>query len=114
MGPLGPCKAGTAVTPGLLTMKGASRKWVGIAPRASIIVLPNDERVERGDEGRGGSEIATEARGETEERSVGGSCGHISAGKKVLSGDPERIGSPFIAAVGVLAGSCLGKIASGA
>jgi len=95
-------------------MKGASRKWVGIAPRASIIVLPNDERVERGDEGRGGSEIATEARGETEERSVGGSCGHISAGKKVLSGDPERIGSPFIAAVGVLAGSCLGKIASGA
>lgn len=114
MGPLDPCSTGTAETPGPLTLKGASRRWAGIAPRASIIVLPSDERVERGDEGRGGTAIepilAAEARRETEE------C-HVSAGKRELLGDGKRIGSPLTAAVGmveVLAGNCLGDNASGA
>jgi hypothetical protein len=49
MGPRGPW---AGVTPGPLTLKGASRKWPGIAPSASIIVLPSEERVERRDEGR--------------------------------------------------------------
>lgn len=93
MGLLDPCSAGTAVTPGPSTLKGASRKWVGIAPRASIIVLPSDERVERGDEGRGGT-IVPEARGETEEFMTDGSCCHVSAGKREELGDEERIGSP--------------------
>jgi hypothetical protein len=117
MGPLDPCSAGTVVTPGPLTLKGASRKWVGIAPRASIIVLPSDERVERGDEGRGGTAIAAEARGETEECTVGDSCCHVSAGNRELLGDGKRTGSPLAAAVGmpeVLAGNCRGDNASGA
>jgi hypothetical protein len=116
MGLLGPCSAGTAVAPGPLTLKGASRKWAGIAPRASIIVLPSDERVERGDEGRGGSAKTAEARDETEERMVGGCC-HVSAGKRESLGDGKRIGSPLTAAVGmteVLVGNCLGDGASGA
>lgn len=93
-------------------LKGASRRWVGIAPRASIIVLPSDERVERGDEGRGRSTIVAEARGETKGRMIGSGCGHVSAGKKELLGDAERIGSPFIAAAEVLVSDCLGENAS--
>ncbi len=92
MGLLGPCAVGSAVTLGPLALKGASRKWAGIAPRASTIVLPSDERMETGDS-------------------------HVSVGKKELSGDRERIGSPFIAAVGmteVLVCNCLGENPSGA
>ena len=103
------------MTPGPLTLKGASRRWAGIAPRASIIVLPSDERVERGDEGRGGTAKAADARGETEEYMVG-DC-HVSTGKREPLGDEERIGSPLAAAVGmagVLAGNCVGENASGA
>lgn len=114
---LGPCSAGTEVTPGPLTLKGASRKWVGIAPRASIIVLPSDERVEIGDAGRGGSAIAAEARSEPGECMVGGGSCHVSAGKRELLGDGKRIGSPLAAVVGmagVLAGNWLGNDASGA
>lgn len=117
MGLLRPCSGGTAVTPGPLTLKGASRKWAGIAPRASIIVLPTDERVERGDEGRGGPVKAAEAPGETEECMGGGSCCHVSAGKRGLLGDGERIGSAMAAAVGMveaLAGNGSGNNASGA
>ena len=117
MGLLGPCSAGTAATPGPLTLKGASRKWAGIAPRASIIVLPSEERVERGDEGRGGNAMAAEARGESGECIVGGSCCHVSAGKREFSGDGKRIGSPLAAAVGiaeVLGENCLGNDATGA
>ncbi len=117
MGLLGPCAVGSAVTLGPLALKGASRKWAGIAPRASTNVLPSDERMETGDEGRGGSAIAAEAGGEIEERKDGGGCSHVSVGKKELSGDRERIGSPFIAAVGmteVLVCNCLGENPSGA
>jgi hypothetical protein len=114
---LGPCSAGTAATPGLLPLKGASRKWAGIAPRASIIVLPSDERVERSDAGREGSAIAAEARSEPGECMVGDGCCHVSAGKRELLGDGKRIGSPLAAAVGmaeVPAGNRLGNDASGA
>jgi hypothetical protein len=78
-------------------------------------VLPSDERVERGDEGRGGSTIVGEARGE--EYMAGDGCGHVSSGKKELSGDAERTGSPLIAAVGVAdvpASECLGENVNGA
>lgn len=116
MGLLGPCSVGTAVAPGPSTLKGASRKWAGIAPRASTIVLPSEERVERGDEGRKGSTIA-EARGETEGCKVDGGCSHVPAGKRESLGDGKRIGSPLVTAVGmaeVLAGDSLGGNASGA
>lgn len=70
---------GTVVTPAQLALKGASRKWAGIAPSASTIVLPSDEREDRGEGGRQRSAMAADARGETGEYMVGGGLGHVSA-----------------------------------
>jgi hypothetical protein len=77
----GLCKLGTALspTPARLTLKGASRKCAGIAPSASVIVLPIDEREDSGDGGRARSAMAADARGETGECMVGGGLGHVAA-----------------------------------
>lgn len=83
-------------------------------------MLPSDERVERGDEGRKGSVIPAkvqEVRGEIEECKVGGGCCHVSAGKREFLGGGKITGSPLVAVEGmakVLAGSCVGDNASGA
>ena len=80
-------------------------------------MLPSDERVERGDEGRKGSANPAEAQGETEECKIGGGCCHVPAGKRVFLGDGKITGSPLVVAEGmakVLAGNCVGDNASGA